>query len=98
MQIIDQIFWWAGAMICACGAAVFIYYCAYFCLELCKLVWMRRTLSYLRQYIHLYIRFRRFVESRPVRTDDICPHCNGTGVTESCAEEVRGWINKELGK
>ena len=97
MDIIDQVFWWVGAIICGCGVVVFVYYCSYFFLELCKLVWMRRTFHYLRQYIHLYIRFRRFVESRPIRTADICPHCNGTGVTEACAKEVRDMINKEIG-
>ena len=94
MEIIDQVFWWVGAIICACGVAVFIYYCAYFCLDLCRLVCMRETLHYLRQYIHLYIRFRRFVESRPVSSSDICPHCKGSGVTKEHTDLTLDYIDK----
>ena len=95
MEIIDIIFWWVGAIICAFGVAVFIYYCAYFCLELCRLVCMRETLHYLRQYVHLYIRFRRFVQKRgETNVNDLCPHCKGSGVTEKRIEEVREQINQ----
>lgn len=98
MSIIDQVFWWVGVIICACGVAVFVYYCAYFCLKLCRLISMRETLHYIRQYIHLYIRFRRFVQSRPVCANDICPHCKGSGVTEVYSDLLIDNINKDLGE
>lgn len=95
MEIIDQACWWVGAIICACGAAVFIYCCAYFCLELCRIVCMRGTLHYLRQYVHLYIRFRRFVHKRgETNVNDLCPHCKGSGVTASCVDKVRKQIKE----
>ena len=95
MEIIDQVFWWVGTTICACGVAVFIYYCVYFCLDLCRLVCLRETRRYVRRYIHLYIRFRRFVQKHgEVNVNDLCPHCKGSGVTERRIDEVREQINQ----
>lgn len=94
-DMIDAIFWWVGCVVCAGGAIVGIIFVLWLFAAVALEFIRCATFHYLRGYVYLYVRFRRFVQHWEVKTSDLCECCKGSGVKQSHVDAVLAKIPKK---
>lgn len=91
----DVIFWWVGCFVCVGGSIVGTIFVLWLFAEVALEFIRGATFHYLREYVYLYVRFRRFVQHREVKTSDMCECCNGSGMKQIYVDAVLANIPKK---